>query len=103
MPAALHALNVGLYVSIDDFLGPRHRGAGRPPKLTDAELLTLGVAQVLLGMPNDRQFLALARWRLAHLFPELIDQSGYNRRLRALAPERCHFHFDDEQDVRRRR
>jgi hypothetical protein len=33
----------------------------------------------------------LARWRLAHLFPELIDQSGYNRRLRDLAPEigRC--------------
>ena len=49
---------------IDDFLGPRHRGAGRPPKLTDAELITLAVAQVLFGMPNDRQFLALARWRL---------------------------------------
>ena len=42
-------------------------------------------------MPNDRQFLALARWRLGHLFPRLIDQSGYNRRLRALAPQiaRC--------------
>ena len=42
-------------------------------------------------MPNDRQFLALARWRLGHLFPRLIDQSGYNRRLRRLAPEigRC--------------
>jgi Transposase DDE domain len=91
LPAALDALIVGLYVSIDDFLGPRHRGPGRPPKLTDAELITLGVAQVLLGMPNDRQFLALARWRLGHLFPRLIDQSGYNRRLRGLAPEigRC--------------
>jgi hypothetical protein len=54
-------------------------------------LICLAVAQVLLGMPNDRQFLALARWRLAHLFPVLIDQSGYNRRLRGLAPEigRC--------------
>jgi len=91
LPAALDALIVGLYVQIDDFLGPRHRGRGRPPKLTDAELISLAVAQVLLGMPNDRQFLALARWRLAHLFPTLIDQSGYNRRLRALAPEigRC--------------
>ena len=91
MPAALDALIVGLYVQIDDFLGSRHRGPGRPPKLTDAELITLAVAQVLLGMPNDRQFLALARWRLRHLFPRLIDQSGYNRRLRALAPEigRC--------------
>jgi hypothetical protein len=91
VPAALDALVIGLYVQIDDFLGPRHRGAGRPPKLTDAELITLAVAQVLLGMPNDRQFLALARWRLGHLFPRLIDQSGYNRRLRALAPQiaRC--------------
>jgi hypothetical protein len=91
MPAALDALVVALYVQIDDFLGPRHRGPGRPPKLSDAELICLAVAQVLLGMPNDRQFLALARWRLGHLFPALIDQSGYNRRLRALAPQiaRC--------------
>lgn len=91
MPAALDALVIALYVQIDDFLGPRHCGAGRPPKLTDAELITLAVAQVMLGLANDRQFLALARWRLGHLFPELIDQSGYNRRLRALAPQigRC--------------
>jgi hypothetical protein len=91
MPAALDALIIGLYVEIDDFLGPRRRGPGRPPKLTDAELITLAVAQVLLSMPNDRQFLALAHWRLGHLFPRLIDQSGYNRRLRHLAPQigRC--------------
>lgn len=87
MPAALDALVTALYVQIDDFLGPRHRGPGRPPKLTDAELICLAVAQVLLGMTNDRQFLALARWRLGHLFPVLIDQSGYNRRLRRLAPQ----------------
>lgn len=87
MPAALDALVIALYVQIDDFLGPRPRRAGRPPVLSDSELITLGVAQVLLGMPNDRQFLALAGWRLGHLFPRLIDQSGYNRRLRALAPQ----------------
>lgn len=87
MPAALDTLIIGLYVQIDDFLGPRRRGPGRPPKVSDSELICLAVAQVLLGMPNDRQFLALARWRLGHLFPRLIDQSGYNRRLRALAPQ----------------
>jgi hypothetical protein len=43
-----------------------------------------GVARCLAS--RDRQFLALARVRLGHLFPALIDQSGYNRRLRALAP-----------------
>ena len=90
MLAALDALVIALYVEIDDFLGPR-RGRGRPPKLTDAELIALAVAQVFLGLPNERQFLALAGHRLGHLFPTLIDQSGYNRRLRALAPEigRC--------------
>jgi hypothetical protein len=76
LPAALDALVIALYVELDDFLGPRHQGAGRPPKLTDSELITLAVAQVLLAVPNDRQFLALARWRLRHLFPRLIDQSG---------------------------
>jgi hypothetical protein len=88
--ATLDALVIALYVEIDDFLEPR-LGPGRPPKLSDSELITLAVAQVLLGMPNDRQFLALARWRLGHLFPRLIDQSNYNRRLRALAPQigRC--------------
>jgi hypothetical protein len=84
--AALDALVIALYVEIDDFLGVRHRGPGRPPKLTDAELIALAVAQMFLAMPNDRQFLALARARLGHLFPQLIDQSGYNRRLRQLAP-----------------
>jgi len=86
MPAALDALVIALYVAIDDFLEPRRR-PGRPPKLTDSELITLAIAQVFLGMPNDRQFLALARWRLGHLFPELLDQSQYNRRLRGLAPQ----------------
>jgi hypothetical protein len=86
MPAALDALVIALYVAIDDFLEPRS-GPGRPPKLSDSELIALAIAQVFLGMPNDRQFLALARWRLGHLFPQLLDQSQYNRRLRALAPQ----------------
>jgi hypothetical protein len=44
----LNTLLTGLYVWTDDYLGPRRRG-GRPPKLSDAELLTLATAQVLLG------------------------------------------------------
>jgi hypothetical protein len=39
----------------------------------------LAVAQMFLGIPNDRQFLALARWRLSHLFPYLPKQPGYNK------------------------
>ena len=85
MLANLDALLTALYVRVDDFL-PRRRGPGHPPRITDAELITLAVAQMFLAIPNDRRFLALARWRLGHLFPYLPQQPGYNKRLRALAP-----------------
>src|SRR5215211_73265 len=72
-------------------LGCEEAGPGAPPRISDAELVTVAVAQVLLGLPNDRQFLALAGYRLSHLFPYLPKQSGYNKRVRALTPEigRC--------------
>jgi hypothetical protein len=83
--ADLDALVTALYVRIDDLL-PAREGPGRPPRISDAELIALAVAQMFLGCPNDRKFLASARWRLAHLFPYLPKQPGYNKRLRALAP-----------------
>ncbi len=86
MHAQLDALLTATYVLVDDFL-PKRRGPGRPPKITDAELITLAIAQVLMGLPNDRQFLALASYRLGHLFPYLPKQPGYNKRLRGLVPE----------------
>jgi DDE family transposase len=83
--ANLDALLTALYVRVDDLL-PTRRGPGRPPRITDAELIALAVAQMFLAIPNDRRFLALARWRLGHLFPYLPKQPGYNKRVRALAP-----------------
>src|SRR4051794_31277839 len=65
--ANLDALLTALYVRVDDLL-PRRCGPGRPPRITDAELIALAVAQIFLAIRNDRQFLALARWRLGHLF-----------------------------------
>lgn len=85
MLANLDALLTALYVRVDDLL-PKRRGPGHPPRITDAELIALAVAQMFLGIPNDRKFLALAGWRLQHLFPYLPQQPGYNKRLRALAP-----------------
>ena len=85
MPACLDTLLIGLYVLADDFLLPR-RGPGHPPRITDAELVCLAVAQMLLDCPGDRRFLAIARYRLGHLFPYLPQQPGYNKRVRALAP-----------------
>jgi hypothetical protein len=84
--ADLDALVTALYVWLDDLL-PKRSGPGAPPKLTDAELIALAVAQVFLDCPNDRKFLAFARWRLGHLFPYLPKQPGYNKRVRAAAPQ----------------
>ena len=57
---------------------------GRPQLITDNELVCLMVAQMLLGLPSDRRFLAAAEQRLGHLFPHLPSQSTYNERCRAL-------------------
>jgi hypothetical protein len=83
--ADLDTLVVALYVTVDDLLGPR-TGPGRRPKLTDAELVCLAVAQVLLGYGSERQWLRVAGRRLGHLFPYLPTPSAYNRRLRRAAP-----------------
>jgi hypothetical protein len=57
--ADLDALLTAIYVLVDDFL-PVREGPGAPPRISDAELITLAIAQVFLGLPNDRKFLALA-------------------------------------------
>ena len=85
MPPDLDDLLTALYVYIDDSL-PARRGPGRRPQTTDAEIICLAVAQVLLDCPCDRRFLAVARWRLAQLFPRRPKQPGYHKRVRRLAP-----------------
>jgi Transposase DDE domain len=84
----LDSLLTALYVLVDDLL-PARGGAGRRPRISDAELITLAVAQILLQCHSERRFLRLARKRLSHLFPYIPKQSGYNKRLRALAPQIC--------------
>ena len=85
MRADLDTLCTALYVTIDDLFGPRH-GPGRKPKLSDAELVCLAVAQVLLGFDTERRWLRFANKRLHRLFPYLPTPSAYNRRLRRAAP-----------------
>ncbi|MFF5156556.1 hypothetical protein ACFY3N_09950 [Streptomyces sp. NPDC000348] len=85
MKTNLDALLTALYVFIDDHVAPRRR-IGRPPKLTDAELLCLAVARVLLGFPSARHWIRFAHARLGHLFRYLPQQSAYNKRLNAARP-----------------
>jgi hypothetical protein len=79
MHATLDALAIALYVQIDDLL-PDRSGPGRPPKITDSELITLAACQMLLGLPNDRQFLALAVYRFGHLFVGWLLPDCYRMR-----------------------
>jgi hypothetical protein len=83
----LDTLIVALYVQIDDLftLLDVRRGPGRPPRLSDSELVCLAVAQVLLGCNSERRWLRFAHARLGHLFPYLPRSSAYNKRLRAAA------------------
>ncbi len=68
----------------DDFL-PRRPGNARR-RITDAEVITLCVAQAMLGIPSDRRFLAATHRRLRHLFPCLPERSAFHkRRLRCSA------------------
>jgi hypothetical protein len=85
----LDALLTALYVHLDDHvLGSRGRRPrrGRPPTLTDAELVCVAVAQVLLRCDQERYWLRVAAGRIGHLFPRLPCQAQYNRQLRELGP-----------------
>ena len=88
--ADLDTLLIALYVELTDriipTLRPQHRaGPGRPPVVTDAELVCVAVAQVLLRYHDEHHWLRAAPTRVGHLFPRLLSQPEYNRRLRAVA------------------
>ncbi len=84
MTASLETLVVAAYVFATSLPIPRSGPAG---KATDQELIALAVAQAVLGIPSDRQFLGLVEKILPGWFPELPGQSQFNRRLRRLTPQ----------------
>ena len=78
MDADLELLLTVVYCMTDDFLPERAANARRT--ITDAELITLCVAQAIMGIPSDRRFLAVAARRLGHLFPRLPERTAYHKR-----------------------
>jgi Transposase DDE domain len=86
----LDTLLTALYVLVDDHvIEPGPRRPGHPKRLTDAELVCLAVAQVLLGARSEHHWLRLCYGRLGHLFPYLPKQPGYHKRIKAAAPLIC--------------
>ena len=84
MHADLDALCTFVYCTADDLLPEGRSNARR--RTTDAEIVTLAVAQAIMGEPSDRRFLRRAKNSLVHLFPLIPGQAGYFKRRRRLAP-----------------
>ena len=66
--------------------GLGRRGPGKPPAVSDAELVCLAVAQVLLRFDDERHWLRAAPRLVGGLFPRLLRQREYNERIKAAAP-----------------
>jgi hypothetical protein len=65
MDADLDLLLTAVYCMADDFLPARPGNAKR--RISDGEIVTLCVAQAIMGIPSDPRFVAVAGKRLRHL------------------------------------
>ncbi len=83
MDADLDLLLIYVFCVADDLLPEKPVNHRR--SLTDAEVVTLAVAQSIMGIPSDYRFIATAIKRLGHLFPGLTQRSGFYKRRDQLA------------------
>lgn len=77
-----------IYVLVDDWYQAKGYAMlkGKPgvkPTFGDSEVITLLVAMDFIPFPGETQFLAF-RANYGDLFPQLVDQSQFNRRARSL-------------------
>jgi hypothetical protein len=68
---------------------------GRKPAFTDSEMITFMILKELLQLKAERKFLGFMHGNYSDMFPDIVDQSQFNRRSRALRlilnKLRCHF------------
>ena len=83
MLADLDLLLIAVFCAADDLLPEPSRNARRI--LTDAEVVTLCVAQAIMGVPSDHRFARIASKQLRHLFPGLTRRSGFYKRRERLS------------------
>jgi hypothetical protein len=67
-----------VYCMTDDFLPKRPENARR--MVTDAEIITLAIAQAIMGITSDYRFVAVAGKRLRHLFPVMASRDAFHKR-----------------------
>jgi hypothetical protein len=85
MLADLDLLLITVYCAADDLLPTSASNARR--RVTDAEIVTLAVAQAVLDVSSDRAFLRLAARVLIGFFPHLPRQDAYWKRRARLAEQ----------------
>lgn len=83
MLADLDLLLIAVFCVADDLL-PRQAGNAKR-MLTEAEVVSLCVAQAIMGIPSDERFLAVARKHLSHLLPRLPKRPGSHKHRQRLA------------------
>jgi len=83
MDADLDLLLIAVYCTADDLLPAKAANAKR--MITDAEVVTLCVAQQVMRINSDEQFWAVAARRLSHLFPRLPKRPGFVKRRQRLS------------------
>jgi hypothetical protein len=86
MPVDHDTFFTAVYLAVDAVLAPMassRRRRGRPPRMTDSEVVTIMLLQQWLGF-SDRQLVCHVRSHLAAWFPRMLSASAYNRRSRRL-------------------
>lgn len=78
-----------IYVLVDDWYEAKGKyllqgKAGRKPIFKDSEVITLMLAADFIPYPGEKQYLGFIRANYRALFPDLLDQSQFNRRARNL-------------------
>ena len=90
-PVDLETMLISLYVLVHDWWERAHppspRKPGRPPSLSDAEVLTLAILAQWPRFRSERDFHRFADAHLRPYFPNLVSHGQLNRRIRALEPK----------------
>jgi hypothetical protein len=80
-----------IYIIVDDWYQAhatdfRKGQPGKKPDFSDSEIMTVMIAMDYIPFPSERQFVEFVRANFLALFPDLLEQSQFNRRARQVAP-----------------
>ena len=84
------SLLVIIFVLVDDWYqeaegkSSKPKSCGAKPEMSDSEILTLALMMDYLPFPGESQFLGFIKANYGKWFPNLLERSQFNRRLRKL-------------------